>query len=77
MNDEQNGPTLSRGYNLLLAKWRAMGEPCTPECEECGADLTGKPVFDRGAWLCRECADYREDNLSFGVHDREDFCRGT
>lgn len=51
------GPTLNPEYNGLLAAWKAQGHCADPSCEDCGADLTGKDVYEvRGGWLGACCA---------------------
>lgn len=56
MDENSNGPTLNSSYNRVLKRWWADGHPSTPECEECGCDLTGKKVFETPTlWVCEKC----------------------
>lgn len=59
------GPTMNVGYNLLLRRWARGGHDSKPECEECGADLTGKEVYDvHSGWVGDCCVgDRAEDEM--------------
>lgn len=53
-----NGPTLNPSYNRTLAKWAASGDDCTPECEDCGKNLSGLNVVETAyGWFCESCAE--------------------
>lgn len=53
-----SGPTHNRAYNRALASWATADSPAQPECEDCGADMTGAPVFETEVgWLCTACAE--------------------
>ena len=59
------GPTLNPVYNNLLKSWSKQGYSCSPECEECQCDLTGKQVYDVGtSWLCKSCSEHEYDFAS-------------
>ncbi len=46
-------PTLNKRYNETLASWAAAGKDSKPECENCGADLTGAKVVETAYdWRC-------------------------
>jgi hypothetical protein len=66
-----SGPTLNPEYNHLLVKWAESGHDATPECEECGENLTGKQVHDTSTnWLCTSCHDKATEG--FEVNDASD-----
>lgn len=72
------GPTKNCHYNVLLVKWAESGHPSKPECEECGANLTGRDVWEEDAegtpgWFCSECADQEESEDDPDYNDRDDF----
>jgi len=49
-------PTLNRTYNEVLRQWAEDGHDATPECEECGQDMTGQRVYETQIdWLCEPC----------------------
>jgi hypothetical protein len=67
-----NKPTNNPSYNDLLIRWaHETGEPCLPECEDCGCDLTSRNVNEGPyGWYCDACfeehsgidaGNYRED----------------
>jgi len=56
-------PTLNPLYNHILLRWAASGSPSSPECEECGEDVTGKDIHDTGTmWLCDGCKEEHDEN---------------
>lgn len=62
------GPTLNHEYNVLYAQWQKEDACGTEvECEECGEDLTGKQVYDKGAWLCKKCSEVSHEDVSITV----------
>jgi ribosome-binding protein aMBF1 (putative translation factor) len=66
----QNGPTLNNEYNALLIAWAEQGASSKPECEECGCDLTGKPVIETAIlWVCEDCADGDDDYTPANEYD--------
>lgn len=76
------GPTLNGVYNDLLCRWVAQGmaavpgtDYAKPECEDCGADLTGQEVHDARGWFCTDCnASHEEQDVGGIVYDvQEDF----
>ena len=72
------GPTLNHVYNDLLKRWSAGGHESTPECEDCGCDLTGKEVHETSTqWVCIECKEKDDDSddshITALVNYREDF----
>lgn len=72
---EELGPTMNRIYNDLLVRWaRSTGEAQTPECEECGRDMTAHAVIEgRFGWYCsRKCAHEASSGCSI-ADEREDF----
>ena len=63
----ETGPTNNATYNRLLTSW---GD-ADPECEYCGADLTGCDVIETAtSWLCVDCAEDHDDGP---MPHREDF----
>jgi hypothetical protein len=73
-NEMPSTPTLNAIYNDLLLRWAASGHPSTPECEDCGCDLTDKHVHDTGTmWLCDSCkgVDDETDHEPLWVEDFE------
>lgn len=67
------GPTRNGSYNDLLVRWAASGHDSSPECEECGTDLTGKRVHETSCgWLCTACR-FDEDTAEAVTSWREDF----
>jgi hypothetical protein len=70
------GPTLNHVYNNLLQRWGANGTDASPECEDCGCDLTGKEVYETSTnWLCAECKE-KDDETYHEPIWQEDFYAG-
>lgn len=68
-------PTLNAAYNELLAKWAASGHDATPECEICGANLTGKNVYDTADGWAGDCCACAEDEAEYSEDEDEPiFC---
>jgi len=67
------GPTLNHSYNDLLRRWAAGGHESSPECEDCGCDLTGQEVHETSTnWLCAPCKE-KDDETIHEPYYREDF----
>jgi hypothetical protein len=68
-----NAPTKNATYNDLLTRWAAAGHACTPECEDCGRDLTGQDVIETAYnWICADCAQQEPSHVPYADW-REDF----
>lgn len=68
-----SGPTLNTEYNLILQSWEDAGEAHTPECEECGCNLTGKQVFETTVtWLCMSCWNEHPESYEDDADDIDD-----
>lgn len=63
-------PTSNPSYNAVLLEWHLAGYDASPECEECGCDLTDRDVVEtKTSWLCMDCAAGYDEGCDEGCED--------